>query len=71
MSQVLSSYNVAWPPTHSWCGGVIAGFMVCNLVMLYNEHMITLQSCEVIGSMEQVYTANSEAFHAQRMYIEL
>ena len=32
---------------------------------------ITLQSCEVIGSMEQVYTANSEAFHAQRMYIEL
>ena len=29
---------------------------------------ITLQSCEVIGSMEQVYTANSEAFHAHRMY---
>ena len=62
------------PQTHSWCGGVIAGFMVFNLVMLYNEHMYyhtELHVCEVIGSMEQVYTANSEAFHAQRMYIEL
>ena len=32
---------------------------------------ITLQGFEMIRSMEQLYTANSEVFHAQRMYTEL